>query len=68
MRAAAANGAPMEPAALAYQVALAGSIGPIAGVSVGQPLLLRLSLLPGAAQDFLVIRSALAVFCAAEMA
>jgi hypothetical protein len=66
MRAAAESGAPMDPAAVAYQAALAGAIGPVIGASAGQPVLLRLSLLPGAAQDFLIIRSQLSAFCAGQ--
>ena len=68
MRAAANSGGSMEPAALAYQAALTEALGPAIGSATGQPLLLRLSLLPGMAQDFLVIRSQLGAFCAARAA
>jgi uncharacterized membrane protein (DUF441 family) len=68
MRAAANSGGAMESAALAYQAALADAAGPAAGIAAGQPVLLRLSLLSGMAQDFLVIRSQLGAFCAARAA
>lgn len=63
MRAAAEAGQDMGPSALAYQAALAFAVGPAIGASEGQPVLMRLSLLPGAAEDFLVIRARLAAFC-----
>ncbi len=66
MRAAADAGAPMDAAAVAYQAALASAIGPMIGAAAGQPVLLQLSLLPGAAQDFLIVRSQLGAFCAGQ--
>ena len=66
MRAAADAGAPMDAAAVAYQAALASAVGPVIGATAGQPVLLQLSLLPGAAQDFLIVRSQLGAFCAGQ--
>ncbi|MCA8929511.1 MAG: hypothetical protein KDC18_15715 [Alphaproteobacteria bacterium] len=65
MYAAAADGGDMEAASVAYQSALAASLVPVIGASIAEPVLLHLSRMPGAAQDFLVIRSQLAAFCAA---
>ncbi len=68
MQAAAAGGGDMTAAATAYQAALAGSLGPVLGASAGEPVLLRLSRLPGAAEDFLVVRARLGAFCATASA
>jgi|GEM_PF-5301299 len=65
MRAAAERGTDLDSAAATYQAALAVGLAPVAGGSQAEPLLLRLSRLPGLAEDFLLIRGKVAGFCAA---
>lgn len=68
MQAAADTGGDMTAAAAAYRAALAGSFGPMLGGAGDEPVLIRLNRLPGPAEDFLLIRTRLRVFCTAAPA